>query len=100
MTHDLSVTLINPFTVPADKLDSAIEMWEQARDFLAQQPGYISTALHQSVAPDASFRLINIAKWESSEAFRNATNKMRSEADLPRIQGVVGGPALYTVIRT
>lgn len=93
-------TLINPFEVPADKLDEAILMWEEARDFLKQQPGYISAALHQSVAPDARFRLVNIAKWESADAFRAATQKMQAEANLPRIEGVSGGPALYTVIRT
>ncbi len=99
MTDETAITLINPFEVPADKLDATILMWEQARDFLQQQPGYISTALHQSLASDAQFRLINIAKWDSAEAFKAATQKMRTEANLTRVEGAKGGPALYKVIR-
>ena len=93
------ITLINPFVVPEAKLDETIDMWLQARDFLQMQPGYISTELHQSVAPDATFRLINVAKWESPETFKAATAKMNAEAGLPRIEGLVPNPALYTVAK-
>lgn len=93
------VVLINPFVVPADKLAETIAMWEQARDFLQQEPGYISTALHQSLASDAQYRLINVAQWESAEAYMAATKKMRAEADLPQIEGVRSSPGLYTVVR-
>lgn len=99
MSEDAAIVLINPFVVPADKLDETITMWEQARDYLQTQPGYISTALHQSLAPDATFRLINVAKWESAEAFQTASKKMAAEADLPRIEGVIADPSLFTVIR-
>ena len=100
MSEDAAIVLINPFVVPADKLDETITMWEQARDYLQTQPGYISTALHQSLAPDATFRLINVAKWESAEAFQTAkAEKMAAEADLPRIEGVIADPSLFTVIR-
>ena len=99
MSEDTAITLINPFEVPMGKLDEAILMWEQARDFLQKQPGYISTALHQSMKPDARFRLVNIAKWENIEAFKAASQKMHAEANLPRVEGVSGGPELYTVIR-
>ena len=99
MSDDDAIVLINPFVVPADKLGETIIMWEQARDYLQTQPGYISTALHQSLAPDATFQLINVAKWESAEAFQTASKKMATEANLPRIEGVVADPALFTVIR-
>lgn len=93
------ITLINPFEVPADKLEETIAYWELARDFLQQQPGYISTSLHQSIADDARFRLINLAHWESAEAFMKAAKKMQAEAGLPRIDGLIPNPGLYTVIR-
>ena len=93
------VVLINPFEIPAEKLEETIAMWEQARDFLETQPGYVSTALHQAVAPDARFQLINVAKWESAEDFMAATKKMQMEAELPQIEGVVANPALFRVIR-
>ncbi|MEM6986395.1 MAG: antibiotic biosynthesis monooxygenase family protein [Pseudomonadota bacterium] len=97
--EDQGVTLINVFEVPADKLDESIAMWEQARDFLQAQPGYIATALHQSVQDDARFRLINIAKWESAAAFVAATQSMRETAGLQQIDGLRATPGLYTVIR-
>ncbi len=94
-----AVTLINPFEVPADKLDETIAFWEQARDFLQTQPGYISTSLHQSITDNARFRLINVALWESAEAFLTASKKMSTEVDLPKIPGLMANPALFTVIR-
>lgn len=93
------VVLINPFIVPEDKLDETIAMWEHARDFLQKEPGYISTALHQSRSSDAQFRLINVAQWESAESYRAATKKMHAQANLPGIAGVRPGPGLYDVIR-
>ena len=99
LSNNEPLTLINPFEVPEGKLEETIAMWEQARDFLQQQPGYISTALHQSVKSDARFQLINVAKWDSADAFAAATKKMWAEAGLPKIEGVVPNPGLFTVIR-
>lgn len=99
MAADGSVILINPFTVPEGKLDEAIAMWEAGRDILKKQPGYISTKLHRSLSPDAQFPLINVAEWESVEAFKAATAKMWASKDFPRVDGVVPAPGLYKVIR-
>ena len=93
------VVLINPFVVPEGRHEAAIRYWEQARDFLKEQPGYVSTQLHRSLQPDATFLLINVAVWESPEAFRAASQRMRDELGLPRIEGLMGNPALYEVIR-
>lgn len=64
--------LINAFEVPSGADEAFIQGWERARDFLSRQPGFVSTALHQSLAPDADFRFVNIARWDSAEAFRAA----------------------------
>lgn len=88
MSTDNVLTLINPLL-----------MWEQGRNFLQEQPGYISTALHQSITDDARFRLINVAKWESAETYMAATKKMRASPDIPKVEGLIPNPALYTVIR-
>lgn len=92
------VTLINVFEVPEGALDEAIAMWTKSRDFLQTQPGYVSTALHQSIAPDAKFALINIAIWESAEAFEAATAAMRANGAAPQIDGLSFTPGLYTVV--
>lgn len=94
------VTLINVFDVPAGQEDTVIAAWEKARDFLAQEPGYISTALHRATGPETRFKLINIARWESPESFAAATAKMRAAGIFPRIPGLGVHPSLYRVIRT
>lgn len=73
-------------------------MWEQARDFLAAQPGYLSTQLHQAVSPEAPDLLMNVAKWESIETFQAAIAARRRQAELPKIAGVIPAPQLYTVL--
>lgn len=97
---DAGVTLINVFEVPTGRQETVIAAWERARDFLSQQPGYISTALHRSLAPDARFALINVAQWENPEAFRAATERMRAAGVFPEIEGLGVTPALYRVVRT
>jgi len=68
-----SVVLINLFEVPAEADEGFIGAWERARDFLAAQDGYRTTALHRSLGPDADFRFVNVAEWASAAAFRAAT---------------------------
>lgn len=92
------VTLINTFVVPEGQREATIAAWENARDFLAAQPGYISTALHSAVTPDATFALVNVARWESPDAFRAAVQAMRDAGVFTPPEGVTATPALYTVI--
>ena len=66
------VVLINAFEVPPGEDDAFLEGWERARDYLSTQEGYLSTRLHRSVMPNADFRFVNIALWESQEAFKVA----------------------------
>ena len=94
------VVLINAFEVPQDQRDAVVAAWEDARDFLSTQPGYIETALHGAITPGARFELVNIARWESLEAFMDATQAMRASGVFKPPQGTVANPALYSVIRT
>ena len=93
------VTLINVFEVPAGKETEAVKFWENAASFMKKQPGYISTALHQSVQTDAKFHLINIAKWESIDAYKTASSARKAQAGSKPPEGLIPSPALYTVIR-
>jgi heme-degrading monooxygenase HmoA len=67
------VEAINLFDVPAEADEGFITAWERTRDFLADQPGYRSTALHCSLGGDAEFRFVNVAEWASPAAFQAAT---------------------------
>jgi heme-degrading monooxygenase HmoA len=90
------VVLINAFEVPPDADEAFLNGWERSREFLRAQPGYRSTRLHRSLAPDADFRFVNVALWESAAAFRAAVAQ-------PEFRATAGPftshPALYEVVR-
>jgi heme oxygenase (mycobilin-producing) len=67
------VVLINAFEVPEGADDAFLHGWERSREFLSTQEGYLSTRLHRSLAPEAEFRFVNVARWRSEQAFRAAT---------------------------
>ena len=68
------VILINAFEVPAADAESFTAAWEKTRDYLETQPGYIDTALHRALAPNAEFQFVNVARWQTPEEFRAATH--------------------------
>lgn len=74
MTPD-PVVLINAFEVPDGQDEAFLEAWERARAFLATQQGYLSTRLHRSLSPAADFRFVNVAVWQSAQAFQAATSQ-------------------------
>lgn len=43
---DEPVTLINAFEVSPEDANPFLAAWENVRDYLETQPGYIDTALH------------------------------------------------------
>jgi len=96
----MSVTLINPFEVPQGKEEECLQMWEEAAEFLKNQPGFINTKLHQSILEDSKFQFINIAQWETPESFFNA---VQTEEFQKITEGTMDAyphyPSLYTIIR-
>lgn len=56
------VVLINAFEVPGADAERFVTAWQRVRDYLQAQPGYVDTALHQAVTPDADFQFVNIAR--------------------------------------
>jgi heme-degrading monooxygenase HmoA len=92
------VVLINPFEVPPGNDDEFLKGWEQAANYMRQQPGFITTHLHRALSRDARFRFVNVAEWESPQHFQAAV----SSEEFRRMAG--GGPtsypALFEVIRT
>jgi heme-degrading monooxygenase HmoA len=69
------VVLINAFEVSEGDDDAFLQGWERTREFLRTQEGYLSTKLHRSLSPDADFRFVNVALWQSAQLFQAATSK-------------------------
>jgi heme oxygenase (mycobilin-producing) len=90
------VVLINAFEVPEGEDEAFLQGWERARELLRTQNGYLSTKLHRSLTTDADFRFVNVALWESEQAFRDATSQPElRNAPIPfRFHA-----ALYEVVR-
>ena len=95
----VSVILINPFEVPDGTNDEEfLRGWERAADYMRQQPGFVSTRLHRALQPDARFRFVNVAEWESPQDFQAAVG---SEEFRQIASGAApGSPALYEVVRS
>ena len=92
-----TVILINPFEVPAGEEEQFLKAWNEAGELLRHAPGFLSTQLHQSLDPQAKFRFINVAQWESPQHFQAA---MSTEAfqQLRQKMPFTAYPALYRVI--
>ena len=92
------VTLINPFEVSQGTDDNFLAAWERAAEYMRRQPGFVSSRLHRALRPDARFRFINVAEWESPQAFQAA-----AMSDGFRKLGAAAPanyPALYQVVKT
>jgi heme-degrading monooxygenase HmoA len=94
------VVLINAFEVSAAGAEAFIAAWEQARDYLRTQPGYIDTALHQAVTPGADFEFVNIARWKTSGDFTAAVRNQEFQQAAAGLAGYRSHPALYRPVRT
>src|ERR671925_58079 len=92
------VVLINLFEVPAEADEGFVAAWERARDFLQGQEGYRSTALHRSLGPDATFRFVNVGRYQSPQAFQAAVQQHGFRQAAAAIQHRAH-PALYEVVR-
>ncbi|MBC3761820.1 antibiotic biosynthesis monooxygenase family protein [Quadrisphaera oryzae] len=94
--------LINPFSIPTDAVDAFVERWEENTHDLRSAPGFGGTVLHRAIDSTATFQLVNIAYWDSEEAWRAATGDRRvAPVSTPAAASrhhITPYPALYRVI--
>lgn len=88
------VVLINAFVVSKDMEETFLKTWHETAAYMRQAPGFIDTKLHRCLDPNGKFQFINIAHWESPEAYHAALAQHEpGEKHLP----IEANPALYTV---
>lgn len=96
----MAVILINPFEVPEGREAEALQDWDAAAEYLRKQPGYISTKLHEAIGPGSKFHFINVAEWESAEAFQTAVGSAELRALAQHaVDNFPHHPALYRLVR-
>lgn len=93
------VTLVNCFEVPAGREDEFFSMWQEVNAYTRKKKGYLEHKLHRSLAPDARFRFVNIARWMSLEDFQAAHDDgFRAMVQQPAWSAFRSSPALYEVV--
>jgi quinol monooxygenase YgiN len=92
-----TIVLINPFEVPQGQEEAFLKGWREAARVLRQAPGFLSTQLHESLDPQAKFRFINVAEWESPQHFQAAMGTEAFQQSRGKIP-FTAFPALYRVI--
>lgn len=101
--HESVVTLINTVDVPAERVDEFLADWQRRADLMSTLPGFLDYTLHRALTEDTHFQLINVAHWESNEAFQEALNnpefnELRESARRQFDFTVTATPALYRVV--
>ena len=92
------VVLINVFSVPKGKEEALFTWWDQVKENITKEPGFISGKLHRSITNDSRFQFINVAQWESEDLYWKAYEKSVGpmKAKLAELQCEMT-PALYQV---
>ena len=89
------VVLVNIFQVAEADIPALLKAWEADANWMKQQPGYISTQLHQGIAGSTVF--MNYAVWESVAHFRAAFNHPEFKKALEQYPPTsVASPHLFT----
>lgn len=89
------ITFVNCFTVPAGREDEFLAAWTEVNTYMKDKPGYVDHALHRSIDPAAAFRFVNVAHWESADAWRAAHDEgFRARLGAPVWRDFIGTPVL------
>ena len=92
------VEFVNCFQVPAGGEDEFFANWQKVNAYMRTKPGYLSHELFRSLSPDAAFRFVNHARWESVEAWQAAHDEQFRS--LVQSAPFTSTPGLYEVVHT
>ena len=97
------VTLINIFEVPAEHVDVFIAQWRERAALMSTKPGFLHSRLHRALSSQARFQLVNVARWESREAWQAATADTEFQERISAVTAdpqvpISANPALYQVV--
>jgi heme-degrading monooxygenase HmoA len=94
-----AITLVNCFEIPVGREDEFFALWQQVNTYMRQKPGYLEHKLHRSLAPEAKYRFINVARWASKADFDAAHDEgFRALVSQAAWAPFRSFPALYEVV--
>lgn len=95
----MPVTLVNCFEVPAGREDEFFKLWQEVNEYMRVQPGYLGHKLYRALGPEASFRFVNVANWESAAHFRAShSDEFRRLVSRPEWSAFTSKPGLFEVV--
>jgi heme oxygenase (mycobilin-producing) len=95
------IYLIHPFQVSSDQVNDFLNAWEIVDQYMKKQSGFIETKLHRSLNYNdlTAFSFINIATWESTDAFHKAVSHDNFISLAKRVLKFSRGPGLYEIVK-
>lgn len=95
-----NLVVINPFEVPQEKEQRALELYDKYAGFIRSQTGYVAARLHRSINPDAVFTMVVIVEWPSAEDYLAAqqSDEFKKMSEEYKIE-FKNHPELYEVVR-
>ena len=95
------VELVNCFEVPNGQEDKFFELWKNVNSYMVTKPGYVKHRLLRSLAPDARFRFVNLAEWESPAALQAGHDQpFRDLVSAPAWSSFTSTSSLYDPVHT
>ena len=97
------MTFINIFEVPGEQIDMLIAHWRDLAKIMSTAPGFRDARLHRALSSQTRFQIVNVANWESSQAWEAAAanpdfqERLRALAEDTEVQ-LCANPALYEVV--
>jgi heme-degrading monooxygenase HmoA len=96
------VTLINVFEVATEHVDVFIAQWRERAALMSTKPGFLDSRLHRALSSQARFQLVNVAHWESREAWQAATADTEFQERISAVTAdpqvlISANPALYQI---
>lgn len=93
----MPVTLLNVFIVPNEKEEEFLNNWRATAEHFSKTPGFVECHFHRNTGVgNGTFKFINIAKWDSAEAWRVAHDAYPPTEY--KVDGVKGHPAIFEVV--
>lgn len=94
------VTLINSFVVAPGRDDAFLALWTHTSQYFRARPGFVSLRMHRAISPQATYRYVNVAVWDSVARFAAAhdTDEFRRLVAQPAYREFPSSPALYEVL--
>lgn len=93
------VEFLNCFGVKPGGKQEFFTVWLEVNTYMRAKPGYVGHTLYRSLSPDATYRYVNTAQWESAQACQEAHDQgFRELAGALAQQGVTSTPSPYELV--